>query len=355
MHPCKQAGLACYYHASRPYRACRNAISKRRGMFPLIVLFYHRVADCHPNAWTIGTRQFARHIAWLAGRFEMISLDEVQRRVAAGYNQRPAVAITFDDGYAENCDFALPLLLEKGIPVTYFVCTGHVARGRPFPHDVDAGHPLPPNSISQLRTMAKDGIEIGAHTRWHVDLGQAIEPARTRDEICTAAEELAELVQAPVNHFAFPYGQPHNLSASAYRLIHAAGFRSISSAYGAYNLPGGDAYHIRRIHGDPGLLRLANWCTIDPRKLRERQGLDAPEGAAPSAGAPLAAAALPAAEISAGTAEAKTVSPDQGNTDAANARAVPAEQQAAEQQVAGDAAADCGRLSAGRSGHRVGR
>ena len=73
---------------------------------------------------------------WIRRHFDIVSLEEVQRCVAAGENPRPAVAITFDDGYAENCDEAIPFLLENEIPFTYFVSLGFVNEQKPFPHDV---------------------------------------------------------------------------------------------------------------------------------------------------------------------------------------------------------------------------
>src|SRR5687768_18104901 len=46
---------------------------------------------------------------------------------------------SFDDGYADNMRFAVPLLLREKLPFTYFVSTNHVLGGEPFPHDVAAG------------------------------------------------------------------------------------------------------------------------------------------------------------------------------------------------------------------------
>ena len=135
------------------------------------VLFYHRVADEHPNDWTMSTRTFATQIDWLRPRFDLVSLAEAQARIASGRNRIPTACITFDDGYADNMRFAVPLLLKYHIPFTYFVSTNHVLGGKPFPHDVAIGQPLAPNTPSQLRELAAAGVEIGGHTRSHADLG----------------------------------------------------------------------------------------------------------------------------------------------------------------------------------------
>jgi hypothetical protein len=64
------------------------------------------------------------------------------------------------------------------------------------------------------------------------------------------------------------------MSQEAFRVACAAGYRGVCSAYGAYNLPGGDPFHIRRIHADPEFVRFKNWMTFDPRKLRQRDSFD---------------------------------------------------------------------------------
>jgi peptidoglycan/xylan/chitin deacetylase (PgdA/CDA1 family) len=262
----KESLLSTYYYASLPYRRLRAMRDARNGKTPISVLFYHRVADEKPNPWTCPTRVFARQMRWLKQHVDMISLEEARRRIASGHNSRPSVAITFDDGYAENCSNALPLLIAENIPCTYFVSTRHVLEQAPFAHDVARGAPLAVNTLAQLREMAAAGIEIGAHTRAHVDLGQITNHAQLYDEVVTAGDELREAVGSPVRYFAFPYGLHKNLNADAFHIAREAGYLGVCSAYGAYNLPGDDPFHLRRIHGDPQTLRLKNWVTVDPRK-----------------------------------------------------------------------------------------
>lgn len=268
MSPLKHAALWAYYAASLPTRRRAAARRQAAGREPVSVLFYHRVADEHPNDWTMPRRVFQRQVRWMAERMDIIPLSEAQRRIAAGENHRPAVALTFDDGYADNCDFALPLLLRLGLPVTYFVSTRHVVDDLPFPHDVEAGVRLRPNTIEQLRAMAEAGVEIGAHTRTHADLGAPANQPYLAEEIAGSKADLEEALGWPVRYFAFPYGLKANLSAEAFRVAYAAGLEGVCSAYGAYNLPGGDPFHLRRIHADPEMLRFKNWLTVDPRKLQ---------------------------------------------------------------------------------------
>ncbi len=260
----RQCVLELYYQATRYQRARRVRWLAAAGQAPVSILFYHRVADRHPNAWTISTRKFIRHIEWIRRRYEIIALAEAQRRLA-GRSTTPAVCITFDDGYADNCDAALPYLLGNDIPLTYFVASEHVLSDLPFPHDIQHGELLRPNTPAQIRALAQAGVEIGAHTRTHANLGAASLPA-VEDEIAGSKQDLEQLTGTPVRYFAFPYGQVENMSQQACDVARTIAFAGVCSAYGGYNFPGGDPFHLCRIHGDPEMVRLKNWLTYDPRK-----------------------------------------------------------------------------------------
>jgi peptidoglycan/xylan/chitin deacetylase (PgdA/CDA1 family) len=260
--------LNVYYLATRSQRQRAATDRAARGMEPVNVLFYHRVADTNPNGWTMSTAMFARQVRWLKERFDVVDLTEAQRRIASGHNSRPTVAITFDDGYAENMQFAVPLLLKEQVPFTYFVSTNHVFGNRPFPHDEAIGRPLTPNTVSQLREMAAAGVEIGAHNRNHIHLG-VVSADVIEDEIVGSKYDLEQALEREIRYYAFPYGQPSDLSTAAFQIAHRAGYLGICSAYGGFNFPCDDPFHLQRIHADCEIVRLKNWLTIDPRKLRD--------------------------------------------------------------------------------------
>ncbi len=260
-----------YYYGSLPWRAHRNAQEAAAGRAPLLVLFYHRVADDAATPWTTTPREFERHMQWLGKRFEFISLADVQQRVRSGFNDRPSVSITFDDGYSDNCRFALPYLIKARIPVTYFVCSQNILRGVPFSHDQALGMRFNPNTVEQLQALAASGVEVGAHSRTHADFGKLQDPAKLHDELITSSEELQQALRRNVRYFAFPFGRHANLQPAAFHLAYECGFEAVCSAYGGYNFPGDDAFHIQRISGDDAFIRIKNWCTLDPRKRRTRR------------------------------------------------------------------------------------
>jgi peptidoglycan/xylan/chitin deacetylase (PgdA/CDA1 family) len=197
----------------------------------------------------------------------MVSLPEAQRRIAARENHRPSVSITFDDGYAANCHEALPLLIAEKIPCTYFVSSKCVLEGIPFPHDIAHGFEGRPNTLEELRAMSAAGIDIGAHTRTHADLSRLKNPQKLHEEVVVAGEELQQAIGGPVRYFAFPFGLSGHLNRAVFALAHEFGYHGVCSAYGGYNFPGDDAFHLQRICADE-MLRVKNWVTLDPRKTR---------------------------------------------------------------------------------------
>jgi peptidoglycan/xylan/chitin deacetylase (PgdA/CDA1 family) len=260
--------IGMYYLATLPRRRWAAARQAAAGKAPVIALFYHRVADVHPNGWTIGVERFKAQIEWLRERFDIISLTEAQARIGSKRNHTAAACITFDDGYAENCDVAVPWLLEERVPFAYFVSTHHVMERRHFDHDLERHCPLEPNTPDQLRAMAAAGVELGAHTRRHADLGAIVDEAQLHDEIVGSKRDLEGMIDRAVRYFAFPYGLRANLSQAAFRTAFQAGYWGVCSAYGGYNLPGDDPFHIHRIHADPRWSRFCNWMTADPNRRR---------------------------------------------------------------------------------------
>jgi peptidoglycan/xylan/chitin deacetylase (PgdA/CDA1 family) len=216
--------------------------------------------------WSIDFDTFRRQIDWLAERYDLVSFGEAQRRLAQGHTQ-PSATVTFDDGYAANCEQALPYLISRGIPCTYFVASWHVATGTPFAHDVARGLPLAVNTPAQIRELADAGIEIGAHTRRHHHFTPNDSPDVLHDEIAGGKLDLEQMTGRPVRYFAFPFGTREVMTPAAVRMVHQAGYDGYCSAYGGYNLPPADPYHLQRIHGDREMARFYNWATLDPRKL----------------------------------------------------------------------------------------
>jgi peptidoglycan/xylan/chitin deacetylase (PgdA/CDA1 family) len=269
----KSSVLWAYRLFTARLRARRSREFHETGRVPIAILFYHRIANNHPNTWSMSPRNFASQLDWLQRNFDVVSLAEAQKRIRSAANDRPTVAITFDDGYAQNMEHAFPELERRRLPATYFVATHFTASGEPFPHDLAEGLPLAPNTINELRQIASMGIELGAHTRHHLDVGTIACNDELHSEIVGSAKDLEDWCGVQVNYFSFPTGLPANTSQLAVDIIREAGFHGFCTAYGAWNWPGQPGFHLRRIHADPGLQSLKNWLTLDPRKLTDHHFL----------------------------------------------------------------------------------
>ena len=262
--------LNVYYHASKPARwwIDRKLAAQRR--VPIAVLYYHRIADDGATQWTMPNRTFIEQMGWLRRNFELISMEEVQRRLRSGVNDRPAVHVTFDDGYADNCRTAIPWLVKEQIPCTYFVTVQNILERRPFEHDLRCGAGLAPNSLDEIRTMADAGIEIGSHSYSHPDLGKLNDPVKLHHELAVARQELAgDRPAGPL--FLLPLRPARQLQCQAFALARQCGYEGVCSAYGGYNYPGDDPFHLHRIPAVCEMLRLKNWLTTDPPRS-ERDG-----------------------------------------------------------------------------------
>jgi peptidoglycan/xylan/chitin deacetylase (PgdA/CDA1 family) len=100
----------------------------------LSILIFHRILAA-PDALLPDELDAARFDAvcgWLRRWFNVLPLDEAVRQLAAGDLAARALSITFDDGYADNHNVALPILARHGMCATFFVATGFLDGGRMF-------------------------------------------------------------------------------------------------------------------------------------------------------------------------------------------------------------------------------
>jgi peptidoglycan/xylan/chitin deacetylase (PgdA/CDA1 family) len=95
----------------------------------LIVLTYHRIAELSSNPFydpviSATVDSFHEQVQWLQHHFRLLTLDEFIGQVSAKSAWRePGLLITFDDGYRDNFDVAVPILNERNIPAAFFIPT----------------------------------------------------------------------------------------------------------------------------------------------------------------------------------------------------------------------------------------
>ena len=136
-----------------------------------------------------------------------------------GERNGKVVGITFDDGYRNNLEHALPVLQRHGFSATcYAVSSPHEGRNA---WDESLGVPQKPLlKPDEMRTWVQAGMDLGAHTRHHADLS-TLNHAQAFDEIAGCKQELQDITGQEVRHFCYPYGR---YTPEHVELVQAAGY-----------------------------------------------------------------------------------------------------------------------------------
>jgi peptidoglycan/xylan/chitin deacetylase (PgdA/CDA1 family) len=246
-------------------------------------------------------------MALLRSEFNVLSLGEACTRLARGALPARAACVTFDDGYADNEQVALPILKRLGLRATFFVCTGFCEGGIMFNdavieavrhapagmHDlsslglgshnlidnasrraaIDAlisrlkyrpveerralveqlaavmGSTLPADLMmnpAQIRKLYEEGMEIGAHTVNHPILAM-LDDEEARAEVVGGKRRLEEITGAPVTLFAYPNGKPaRDYGPRDVEMVRKAGFAAALSTVSGVADSSSDLFQLPR-------------------------------------------------------------------------------------------------------------
>lgn len=257
-----------------------------RGTPRAAVLVYHRVGEDHddPQRQVVRRSTLASHLRHLKRALRVVSAAEIVEMVRAREVEHGSVAVTFDDGYADNLHDAAPVAEEAGVPITVFVASGFVLSGRPFWWDLlweasagdiggtplaglleDGAHRAPgdraarlerfralqrrlvampaalrdeaigpgrpggsrprPLTASELTDLASmPGVTLGAHTVEHPSLAQ-VRVERERWELEQARVELEAVCERTVDLVAYPFGKPGDAGPRTRDTAEACGYR----------------------------------------------------------------------------------------------------------------------------------
>lgn len=263
----------------------------------LSILIFHRVVE-RPDPLDPDlpvADEFERRMRWIRGWFNVLPLGVAVERLFDGTLPSRAMAITFDDGYADNEVIAAPILSRLGLTATFFVSTGYLDGGcmwndrviesmRAFPRDsidlgtlglgqhelasltdrcvatdavldaikhlnpadrlaatdaiVDmAGRPPMPRlmmSPDQVRNLVRQGMQVGGHTVTHPILN-CLGPTEAYAEVRDGKLALERMLGQPIQLFAYPNGNPEvDYRTEHARMVAECGFTAaVSTAWGA--------------------------------------------------------------------------------------------------------------------------
>jgi peptidoglycan/xylan/chitin deacetylase (PgdA/CDA1 family) len=305
------------------FRFVGDRVSPAGARAKLCILIYHRVPAVRDDILhdEVDAAMFEQHMSVLAREFNVIPLSEACARLARGSMPSRALCITFDDGYADNEEVALPILKRLGLCATFFVSTGFTDGGLMFNdaviesvraapagmHDLaDLGlgvielgepssrraavdriidvlkyHPLAKRralveqltatlraavparlmmSAAQIMRLHQSGMEIGAHTVNHPILA-SLSDDDAQIEIADSKRTLEEITGARVTLFAYPNGKPgQDYDAQHVRLVQHAGFSAAVCTTRGICTGASDLFQLPRI---------GPW-DRDPRRLAAR-------------------------------------------------------------------------------------
>jgi len=287
-----------------------NLVSKQNANNKLLIIAYHRVLDIPDpiQKQIVDKIQFDWQMETLNKYFNVLPLTEAVERLSSGGLPNRAIAVTFDDGYADNHDIALPILKKWNIPATFFISTGFINGGIMWNdriiesirkvndktldltninygiynidsiesrrntisdllnrlkylsfekrHDlVDSivdmlGVKMPNNLMmtsEQINNLSHNDMGIGAHTVNHPILN-SISTKKAQWEITQSKNQLKEIISKDVIAFAYPNGRPgKDYNKTHVEFVKSAGFKlSVSTAWGVAKV-GVDQFQLPRI------------------------------------------------------------------------------------------------------------
>lgn len=215
----------------------------------LIVLF-HRVDDAYAgNPISCTTDEFKKYCKFFKQHFDVVGLTGLIDDLSKGANLSRKLAITFDDGYADNLE-AGGILKNYGLPACFYVASGFIDSERDGWWDAERGLRSYWMKWDDVRQLAEWGFEIGGHTVNHVDLGK-VSGEEAVQEIVDSREVLQRELGEQVVHFSYPYGGRDNITPENRQAIREAGFTSCTSAYGGAVTPESDIFDLRRVAVSP--------------------------------------------------------------------------------------------------------
>jgi peptidoglycan/xylan/chitin deacetylase (PgdA/CDA1 family) len=216
----------------------------------LRIIMYHRVADDRDEL-AVSPARFREQMGLLAQEgYGVLDVAQVADLLAAGEIPERTIGLSFDDGYSDVAEHALPVLAEHGFRATVFLATGATDGRSRFSWYREQPPLLGWSEIVELDRGGTLGFE--AHTVTHPNL-LAIDDEAARAEIVGAKTELEERLSRPVTVFSYPAGL---FGERERRMVRDAGYRCAVSCEPGVNIPDTDRFALRRrqIDARDGLL-----------------------------------------------------------------------------------------------------
>lgn len=220
-------------------------IPPARGDHPGIraILTYHSV-DSSGSVISVDAGTLERHAQFLSsGRVRVLPLTDLVNDSGSG----DAVALTFDDGFANFATEAWPRLRDHGLPATVFVVTERVGSDNRWQGRDDPVVPtMPLLDWDQIGHLAEEGVTVGSHSRSHPHL-EHLGDAQLDGEVAGSADEIERRIGRRPTTFCYPFGGHDDrvvaASAATYSAACTTAFRVIEDGVDPHRLPRLDCYY----------------------------------------------------------------------------------------------------------------
>lgn len=221
----------------------------------LVVLMYHKINDVPGNTLSISVSLFDEQMAQLHELgFTVVDLDAVLDHYSGGQPLPPnAVLITFDDGYRDNLEHAMPVLEKHDYPAVLFVPIGYLDSRLPLPHEERLalqGLLNPTLDWGELRELEAGGVRIESHGISHRPLAD-LELDESAREIVLSKLRLEERLGRPVRAFAYVKGSEAHYRTVHLSLLRQAGYEVAFTSVSGANSPRTDPLRLHRYNVEP--------------------------------------------------------------------------------------------------------
>lgn len=282
-----------------------DALERLRRRPCLIALSYHRIGsaatDPYYSPMFSATRdEFASEVGYLRDHFRILGPGDLSSLAQADYlPDEPTAVITFDDGYRDNVELALPILRDLDVPAAFFITTDFIEHHRlpwwdqvalvlrrssvrhlvldiPEPLSIDlqdnalssiinaylhcdpdgearnlahlserAEVDLDPQDLGRslfmnwddVRSLDAAGMIIGSHSVAHRNFARRSEGAQAAS-LAESRQILERELSHEIRTFAYPYGGPGDFTPATERLAQEAGYRVAFSLRNCVERPG---------------------------------------------------------------------------------------------------------------------
>lgn len=211
------------------------------------VLTYHQIAlapapPARFRSLYVAPASFVRQMRWLKGLgYQGVSMRNLMPYLR-GEKKGKVVGLTFDDGYRNNLQYALPVLQACGFTATCYVMSQLLGKTNSW--DIENGvEQADLMTADQIRQWVRGGMEIGAHTQTHCKLPELSDADAAR-QIGACRAELSAIVGEPVEHFCYPYGLYEERHAA---MVRAAGYQTATTTRRGKVQVGADAFQLHRV------------------------------------------------------------------------------------------------------------